>query len=395
MRKNLFFTLAVAGMLAACSNEELSTPQVENENEPQLVRLSAQTTAISVTKSIGTVGDLEGEKNVWNNQTIYIYSFPKKDPDYTTAPFIDSKKAIVKADNSIEWDDNIAVYFPQKAAYDFFGYHVDDAVANPTEPITTDPSKIYFDNVQIDGSQDLMIAKAELTDAQKETLLTKAEIESGASDEVKQAEWDKAFSAYTARKTVQPNMVFEHLLSRLQFEIYPGIDKADQVFIKSIEVKSRATGQLVVVAAKDEDRGFFVDTNIDPVDLSLKQRDTDGQMIALAQKYYHTTAYDNNVDEKSQTGTAVGESLLVAPQESYDITITMEQNVSKIEGTEDWRETVFPATLKLQDAGAKFLAGSSYLVKITVFGLQEVNIQAQLQGWTSGEDIPLNPDDEF
>ena len=42
---------------------------------------------------------------------------------------------------------------------------------------------------------------------------------------------------------------------------------------------------------------------------------------------------------------------------------------------------------------AGFLAGNSYNVKIVVYGLEKVNVNATLTPWTEGEDIYLDPID--
>lgn len=40
------------------------------------------------------------------------------------------------------------------------------------------------------------------------------------------AEIAKAFSSYAARRTIQPNLIFKHLLSRLKFNVIAGEEQA-------------------------------------------------------------------------------------------------------------------------------------------------------------------------
>lgn len=95
----------------------------------------------------------------------------------------------------------------------------------------------------IDGSQDLMTAKAALTDEDK----TKLDA----------ADYNKAYSSYTARKNVQPNMKFEHLLTRLVFNIKgQGDAKPEEVYVRSIKVKSQSTGKLVFAYSNPDNKGI-------------------------------------------------------------------------------------------------------------------------------------------
>ena len=94
----------------------------------------------------------------------------------------------------------------------------------------------------------------------------------------------KAYSAYTARKGYQPAMTFEHLLTRLTFNIQGMGDQGpENVYVKSIRVKSRNTGKLVFAYVTDTDKGAVFD-QFTPETLPflyLKERNAQGVMQAL------------------------------------------------------------------------------------------------------------------
>lgn len=261
MKRFLLYAMMTAGVLASCSQgENDGLPQGDSVNggtDAAPILLSAVAPSASVeasTRSAGTVGG-KGDANVWSGQRLHIFAFQK---DATTGEtygdkitgdktFFD-KIGIAASDNEtvVKWENDQTLYFPRSGAYDFFGYYADDALgANPTYETGTNT---LYANFTIDGSQDLMIAKAKLSTEQEAAL---------GDDKY------KAYSAYTARKGYQPAMTFEHLLTRLTFNIQGMGDQGpENVYVKSIRVKSRNTGKLVFAYVTDTDKGaVFEDVN--------------------------------------------------------------------------------------------------------------------------------------
>jgi hypothetical protein len=143
-------------------------------------------------------------------------------------------------------------YYPATGEYDFWAYHLDDAIstaAGGSAPVvgTTD-IKVPF---EINGTQDLMVAAAWPSDAEMTTL--------GQTG---------FYKAASARKGVNPNLLFQHLLTRLTFTVKGGnaqacgwtlADANDPtswtapvngdtyrgIFVKSIKVYSKNKGSLV------------------------------------------------------------------------------------------------------------------------------------------------------
>ena len=147
-------------------------------------------------------------KNVWNGETLKIYMFDQGTLDLAldktgdgTTPLFDNAEIIAGTGN-----DTVIVetqkFYPMQGNYDFFAYHVDDAAVGVDVVETAD---VFTLPVTIDGSQDLMVAKAELT-----------------ADQINILSAEKAndyYSAFSARKGINPHFTFKHLLTRFTFEV--------------------------------------------------------------------------------------------------------------------------------------------------------------------------------
>ena len=116
----------------------------------------------------------------------------------------------------------------------------------------------------IDGTQDVMAAQTALTQQDTLTLVDPLPLSDGNSDNflrkelAENPEAQKRFDGYaqslysakTARKGVQPNLVFSHLLSRFTFDAKAykkdfAENNADEIRIKKIVVYSKTSGNIV------------------------------------------------------------------------------------------------------------------------------------------------------
>lgn len=435
MKRFFLYAMMTASVLASCSqSEDEGTSQNEWVNggtdaAPISLSAIAPSTKISAsTRSAGTVGGT-GKDNVWTGQRLHIFAF-QKDPSTgeTYGDKIMSDKSfydqvgIADAENTVEikWEQGGTLYFPRSGAYDFFGYYADDALG-ATPQYTAEDNKLYS-QFTIDGSQDLMIAKAELTEADK--LLPG----------FAQADWNKAYSSYTARKGVQPTMEFKHLLTRLTFNIEgAGNEGPENVYVKAVRVKSRKTGKLVFAYTKDADKGAIFDAvaGFDQVNqdrakelekyLSLQEK-VNGKMQALDADI---VVDESSLPEKkadftgeigrypasptgSGTPTRIGEALLVEPNvTSYNVEIDVVQYYDKdgnlIKDVNTQRKNTYYLKLDVSDVTppeggvkpTKFEASTSYDVVVIVNGLMPIEIKASIGEWKNGGTIVKNPDDDF
>lgn len=267
MNKKWLISASLLLMLASCAEDELAPlpdnnePVISEETDPEKIslRISAPSViADALTRGTGTVGDTDAELNKWNGDSVYIYAINvdaynlTKDTvnaDYgiptfllgnlenfgavATAP-VDSAAGIL----NLITDNGESPYYSLNGAYNFLGYYVGDAKKEAS--ITPDESAIRID-VTYDGTQDIMTAKAELTDADKQRMI-KGMINSGQLDgtvedyfdhgvlckevDLITKEFRKAFSSYSSRRGVRPEMKFQHELTRLTFTVAAGDSSA-------------------------------------------------------------------------------------------------------------------------------------------------------------------------
>ena len=266
MNKKFYFGLALtAGLFASCSSEDLTSEsaskQLIDENAPAKIEIGL-TPGYEVTRGTGVVGTVGGASDAqWAGQKFNVLMLEKGtalgariDPadDATSvikgAPFSATGSAVVALDND-------AVYYPtlnqggQTGVYDFWGYRLDGSeVLDPSSNVQfngyDDPAatavKVPF---VIDGTQDVMIAVTTPSDAAYAAANPTA-----------------IYSAKSARNGVKPTMAFKHLLTSLTFKVKAkSIDITQKATnpttsgawqpgyqITNIQVKSKATGELVV-----------------------------------------------------------------------------------------------------------------------------------------------------
>lgn len=430
MKQFFLYAMMAAGVLASCSQNENDGL---SENEPVDLTPSAERIAISAaspsvivnTRSAGTVGadGATDPTNEWSGQDLYIFACQKSTesgetmndriPDRTTYPLYNEHGTVASGKSApIVWEGDKTLYFPRSNAYDFFGYYADDAATDVPATEVMNGTNVVYVPFTIDGSQDLMIAKAALSEEQ-ETVL--------GSDAI------KAYSAFTARKNVQPSMKFEHLLTRLVFKVQGlGGDKPENVYVQSIKVKSKATGKLVVVYNAADNKGIKWNAADDGSTLlALQERNEAGKMQDLN---FGTVIPDNLPDKiedltselgryhASATGTpasVVGEALLVNPGvDKYEVEVEVVQYYDKdgklIPDEKDVAgnsKRYYKYTLELNATDVKqtnsdesagintFAASTSYNVIIGIYGLVPMEITAELGEWVIGGDITVVPDD--
>ena len=412
-----FFALAAAGMLTACSNDDTLGGNGEQNVSEQQIRLGVASSKVQ-TRGTGTVGGMTDAENVWAGQTLWVYMLQKgsmdlavyKSPAVGSTAAAESKvfdnkefKAPNTADNTksglATTVDGTIAYYPVSGRYDFWGYRVDDAAVGgkPTVKIVNDNGdEVAADqatkrvvDIEIDGSQDIMAGKAVPSTDEVTALGGYA---------------DNFYSAYAARKGVQPNITFNHLLTRFTFEVragskatagLPAGGNTDAVKVTGVSVNSKITGTLTVAyTGETKAAADLLTFTGDASPLTLKQRST--------------TAADNNealvalepvtltwTDDAATIGDVlkVGEALLVAPGETeYPLTIALSQDVlQKVGDPKVTMPLEQKATIKM-DGTKKFEPGKSYKVTITVYGLEDIRVTATLVPWADGGSIDIDDD---
>lgn len=384
--------VASLGLLASCSSDDDLSTGGKNDLQQIKIGMGVQAT-VGATRGTGTVGSVGAENNKWAGQAINIYMFNKGTLDVAQFEGVDIyNNAAFNAPTAVSTGlataaDHSVKYYPTQAAFDFWGYRLDDAIQG--SPAVSDDGTMQEVGFTLDGSQDIMVGKATPTE----------------EDLTKCADEAKIYSAYAARRGVQPDIKFKHLLSRLVFSVTGGnkdaCDNVHGVKVTAIKVKSKYTGKLIVAYTPDAQVTNELVPTEEVKDLVLMQRATDdtngnNNLVALEAK---NPEWDNDADKAKKTN--IGEAILAVPADNYELTIDLSQLVKTQEAYNDGR-TDHPAVeetktfsyndvIKLTDD--VFKAGYSYNVNITVFGLSEIKINTTLTPWEDGGNIDMNPED--
>lgn len=419
--------VASLGLLASCSSDDDLSTGGNGKDGLQQIKIGMGVQANVATRGTGTVGAVGEKENTWAKQTVNVYMLNKGTLDlakFGEDPIYENTVLTTPADNAsgiatelVEGVPQYKYYPTTKTAFDFWGYRLDDADAttaadqegsataaaiksNKFVPYTSGDSLLIGFN--IDGTQDIMAGKAVPTEEE----ITKC----GGKDNI--------YSAFAARRDVQPNIKFDHLLSRLNFQVLAGAESTTDantgVKVTGITVKSKATGKLVIAYQGAETTfanvsdQLIVDKYADEVKEAALYKD----LVVKQRAASSTSLTDNLVDLEPVTpkwnngmamATQVGEALLAIPADKYEITINLKQKV-QVKGDkghptdpDDFQEKEYTYTADLKNTvnpEKGFEPGYSYNVTITVYGLSEIQITTTLIPWKDGGNIEMNPEDE-
>ncbi|WP_299271176.1 fimbrillin family protein [uncultured Prevotella sp.] len=416
MKKMLFCAITAAAMLSACSSEENISSNPAGEALTPKIQLGVSTAATTTTRGTGTVGGITPEENVWAGQDLWIYMLKHGsmevaeyvDPDPTAipnkTPIFNNKKftAPVGAGEDEEnknkgiasTADGSVCYYPINGQSDFWGYRVDDACGGDPVDKTVNDEGVVVEakdatrrvvDITIDGSQDIMAGKAEITEEEKAKLGNRT---------------NDYFSAYAARKGVQPNINFEHLLTRLTFHVKAGSKSAagngtntDPVNVKSIAIEGRNKGQLIVAykGVQPDSLLSFEDAKIDFYLMKREGEDHNSALKPLTDIPLTWTTTPENA-EGAADNIAIGEALLVAPGVAkYKLKVGLSQMVQKKVG-EEKQPMKLEYEADILAPNGKFEPGKSYDVNITVYGLEKIEVTATLKPWVEGGSIDIDDD---
>lgn len=356
-----YFIIAAAALMAFTACNKSVAPTVDPDeifDGTEKYAISFGTNVVSVqSPAVKGIGSVEA----WDpSQTLYIYGVKRNGSaldlaegiqidNYAAAAPTGAAGAIAVYEYPAE---QIPYYYDYTAKYDFFGYYVDDATVGAISKTSTSITL----PITINGTQDVMLAKAS----------REGFINPSTSQPI---EPDKLFSAYGVRKGVQPNLKFEHQLTRLVFNVINGngigAEAEPTLFLESLAVTSPSTATLGIIGA-------------DPLTVNA----TPKANMAL------TNAGGAAFTQLGIVGTKpAGGCIMVMPgQKEYPLTFTLSQTGKPIavEQTE---------VIKLAN-NAAFEAGKSYTVNLTIYGLEQIEISVALTAWENGEVINIGEDED-
>lgn len=469
--KKYFLFAAVAGMLASCSSESLTGSDPNVEPTPQDDRVPIEISVASpevkaTTRSVGTVGDVSTGTNIWRGEKVNVFMFTKAldgsstlnltEDEPGSGNYLYNNVALTTPNDgtsasgiAYEYYDNTAPadgtddrvrykYYPATGNFDFWGYYKDDAAGAAPDATSPVASVLVPGSMEvrvpftITGAQDLMVAKAVPTTAQNTTIGGW-----GTTDQ------DRYYSAFSARRNVQPDMTFKHLLTRLTFSVVGGNDDAcgfiapatlpasgvyTGVFVKSIKVKSKTTGEIIAAytgADRTTSQLISFDTSVGPNSdgydmLSLgtaRGARTANQVDPLYDEANTFTNWTSNtvmeplltiggthwaeiMRPTSTTGAnPIGGALLVSTESaSYDIEVELGQYLLESEdmpvgsGNNPEYKIVYSTISKTITPTApdtEFKQGYSYNVKMTLYGFEKIDITTTLEPWSTGTEVEV------
>lgn len=406
MKKILFAaaTLFAAGFVSCTDSDNEFKGVSEKEKAPILFSVGSGNVSVT-TRGTGAVGDTlntDDNKNFWRGEKLNVYMF-KKDVEtleIATDAYGDIfNNTVVETPSSTDATATgyasygAAKYYPMAGNFDFFAYHADDAAQG--EPAPNADGTQYILPVVLDGTQDLMISKADMSEAQREEFLNH------------DATGERYYSAFSARRKIgydglpnedgiQPHFKFKHLLSRLVFFVKPSTELVSAnnvvdgeyygVTIDSIKIVDAYTNASFVVAWKGEVESHL--TDLAAVDTIALMQKVEGETEAtnLEKLTPMQPLWDAELGEGLTT--RVGESMLLIPQSQYKLQIFM----SQVPGEGAAKYITIHEQLLTVNNEAGFEAGKQYNVKFTVYGLEEIKLELELAPWEYGEDIPVDND---
>ena len=330
-------------------------------------------------------------------------------------------------------------------AFSFFAYFVDDAIADPapvvtpgSNPPTYNPDgsadvpggithgKIVLEGLILDGTQDIMLAT---TDKEVDALArsryfdreTYQTSELNDDDLGEYVDAKTVYSAHAARRGVNPDLIFEHQLSRITFYIKKGgtVPSSD-ITVAGIDLFDYYEGTLTIadgVSGLGGDRGLapvntgtlnpgvidwdFTDAWQD--DVRYKDEVPEYPDAGL-NKYVKTVRKADNPDYPITAADDIhpykdynrfGQSVLVFPgREKIDMVLRILQNGATAPGYRPYKMHLeIENDPDVNGQPVLFEAGKNYNVYLTVYGLEEVRISVTLTEWDDAN-IILDPDDD-
>lgn len=408
MKKISLASLMLVVLLSACSNEPIPTVDQETESNelvPVSLGLNMSQADVEVTRGTGTVGGTTAADNVWNYENLYVLmttsSKEALEDQNSEWGFTSVRGQILKEqfDNSFyarpksvdrggstvwtldyQCDPNEGgnlKYYPAQGASDFFAYHVDDAATsvdakgNPEIEIANNTISVNF---AMNGSQDLLAGQA---DASATTEINANGVE--------------GFSAKTARASVIPNIKMKHMLSRLTFTLKNGNAMTAGVFVDSISVISKYMGKMHV-AYKDAPQDT-IEWKDDTKELFLMQK-----METTDAEYFESSLLNGKcplkkfqtVEMDGATDVNVGEALFICPGEtSYRLALYVRNT---IDGGEVEKRTI-EINFTHPDKASPLERGKSYHVNVTLYGLESISVDTQVEKWDEVKD-PIDVDSD-
>lgn len=348
MNKKYLFILGAAAIMASCSNNEV-VDQKEDVNIPfdGKIEMSASSN-ISITQSRAVV-------NRWNNTPIRVWGLDQSGTGWNTANgnlfYPNYVDGTVNSEGKVQLGaDGDVFFYPLNSDVNYSFYSCSPLPSNPT--LTSNSAIVTYD---IKGNTDILWGEAIAEDV----------INGGVT-----------YSGYNARYFrkggTTPVLKFKHLLTQLQLfgvggdEGYTEGNTVWPVSIKNITVKSSEKASLVVAG---NNKGVLNATG-----------NANSEIPACFGDDKYSSNVDLTVNQEKNAGTVM---LLPSTDGSYILNVTLAANVNGVEKTQTNEVKI---TYKDKEGNvAPFEAGKAYKVRLTIYGLRVVFLNAVLEPWKDAD----------
>lgn len=394
MNKTWIFAAMTLALGTSCSKDK--GIDIDDSSRQEILLGTGSTINVSpASRGYGAVGGLTGANN-WNGETVYVYGINNTaiaDPNAadTDKFYINAQAATAPsgvATGALTWVGDVHYYYNGNDKYDFYAVHVDDAVAAENLKIAdgTDLATNGLSvNLVLDGTQDIMVA---VPDKSKDD-----DVLSPSDDYT-----SYLYSAWSSRRNVKPNLEFNHLLTRLNFNAKSGAEAPatgeNAIKITSIVIKDVVTeGSLTIIPKTGESQAFTPNVESQEEDLAVKSstKTAEGKLQDFPAE---GIAVENGKDDDFAP---IGAPILLNPEEAYEIVITTSQKLADNENpqTGEVKGTIRAVNATGGIGGGtdnKFQPGALYDVNITVFDIEDIELSGTLIEWVDGGDLEINPE---
>lgn len=374
MKKYLFLIASLLVVASACRKKQDNAAigiYDEGGNSPVAIEFSTNVRTAQPKAPI----------DAWNKEELYVFGYERipytaSQPLSLSNAFIDTVPAQApslgtEGGINVYDSDGHPFYYGYKnnayIAYDFYACYISDAAAPADMQKTENTISIPF---EIDGTQDLMIAVAN----REEDTWSEA-------TQTRLVEVEKAYSGYSARRLVTPNLKFRHCLARFDFSVQNCSTTGTVINIGDFAISSVTKGKLVVADIAGGVTGVVADA-----DAQVKKLPLDLPVGGI------------EIQPRGPEQT-IG-SMMVIPADVHTIDIGFKQLIDVTNPGEYKENLSVSYDIRPQDVtsddnttATEFKVGFKYKVLIMIYGLEKIEIKVSLEPWSEGGQVTIDPDE--
>ena len=374
MKKYLFIIASLLVVASACQKKQDNAAigiYDEGVNSPVAIEFSTNVRTSQTKAPI----------DAWNGEELYVFGYERipytaSQPLSLSNAFIDTVPAQAPASGTegginVCDTDGHPFYYGYKnnayIAYDFYACYISDAAALADIQKAETTISVPF---EINGTQDLMIAAAN-READTWSEATQTSI----------VEVEKAYSGYSARRGVTPDLKFRHCLTRFDFSVKNCSTTGTVINIDDFTISSVTTGKLVVADIAGGVTGVVADADAQVNKLPVALPDGGIELLPGGPE---------------QT---VG-SMMVIPADVHTIDIGFKQLIDA-SVPDEYKENLSVSydiqpqnvTIDENTTATEFKVGFKYNVLVKIYGLEKIEINVSLEPWSEGGNITIDPDE--